>query len=135
MEFVLSVVCDHTRKPMSPVPVPRVVTRIVYVPRPEDSEGRRVFGWLEWRELDDGHPGALQTYYGEARRLGRIGTGIATNELVPGMTEGQRWRFWCSDCHDTLPARHSSVVRVFDGLRRAGVSSVTLTGLGARLSG
>jgi hypothetical protein len=130
--FVLSIICDHSRQGL-PEPRPdRVVTRLAYFPRPE---GR--FGWLEWRELvledDPTYPPALQTYFGEARRLGRSSAEFGSDNLVPGMTEGQRWRFWCADCDDTLPARHTKLVTYLDGLRLAGRTSVTLAGLAPRL--
>ncbi len=118
--YVLSVVCDHSRNVMTEPRPNRVVARLLYRPKPDD---RTTIGWLEWRELvheDPGYPPALQTYFGEGR--------------PSGMSDGQRWRFWCADCDDTLLARHSNIAPLLDGLRHAGIGSVTLAGIAPRVS-
>lgn len=134
MTYRLDIVCDHTRNlPDSEMP-PRIVTTIVHNPRPADQPGRRHVGWLEWRELESDYPAAMQTYYGEAQRLGRRPSEYAPGDLVPGMGYAQRWRFWCADCDDTLPARHARVMALLEALRQAGLTSITLTALAARLA-
>lgn len=125
MDYALELICDHTWNGAPTSADERVVSTVAFFPKPPGA-----IGWLEWRAVVGAegreYPSAAQTYYGEARRLGRSGTDRPSNELVPGMTEGQRWRFWCSDCGATLPTKHSKVVPIFDGLRRAGRKRLTI---------
>ena len=131
MMFTLEITCDHDGWPAErgPVPAPVVVTVIAHrTPLPERS-GVTVVGRTEWVELNVGTAPAEQTLYGEARRLGRDHLAHRTDELVPGMNAGQRWRFECDVCHATLPLRHANAARLFAGaeqMRRTTVSLVEL---------
>ena len=129
---MLTITCDHTWNGAPTSAPERVVSTLAFFPK---APG--VIGSLEWRAVVGAegaeYPSAAQTYFGEARRLGRSSTEYPANELVPGMTEGQRWRFWCSDCRATLLRKHSRVVPIFDTLRLAGVSSLSMAGLARRL--
>jgi hypothetical protein len=128
-KYTLDVVCDHSRNgTWAPTPT-RVVARICHLPKPPNT-----IGFLEWREVireeDPDYPPAAQTYFGEARRLGIASrSGLGEMRRLLRMTEGQRWRFWCADCDDTLPARHTRLEPVLDALRQNRVSSVTLSAL------
>lgn len=42
---------------------------------------------------------------------------------------GQRWRFWCSDCGETLPKVHEKVEPVFIALRRSDTPEISLSQL------
>jgi len=129
--YVLTVLCDHADTEFVGAPA-LVVTRLAYFPRPEPTAAatKRVFGWLEWRELehedDPTYPPALQTYFGEARRLGRSSLTHGLHELVPGMTYGQRWRFWCRTCETTRPMKHELAEQRLDALRQTDTRFVLL---------
>ncbi len=138
VDFILDVTCNHSRQSMpEPIPPERTVARVIHVP---PIPGAR--GFIEWREAvkeeAPNYPAAVQTYYGEARRLGTIGlrkadgSGLAPNEYVRGM-EGQRWRFWCQDCRDTLPLNHSKLLPLLQKFMEHKVPSVSMAGLAARV--
>lgn len=145
-DYELRIECDHSRNEPGSSIGPSIVSTIVHVPEPDDGETR--IGWLHWRERahqDPDRPPALQTLFGEAHRLGRTSEGLSLDEIArgnlvpnprggPGMTEGQRWRFLCTDCDDTLPARHSRLVPLLEALRNAGQPSVTLAQIAPRLT-
>lgn len=148
MTYQLAVICDHRRNAPNTVRPERIVSTIVDFPKPSDPPTVTRTGWLDWREVEvPGYPASLQTYFGEAARLGRVPRSIETDnsgeptvddflalrELVPGMDHGQRWRFWCADCDDTVPARHERMVELLDVFRHAGVPSVTSAALAPRV--
>jgi hypothetical protein len=128
-DYVLEVVCDHAGKASAP---PRVVARTYYVPNTEGA-----LGFIEWREttLPDGSwpdPPALQTYWGRVRELGvdwaRARASLTDRETGREM-QGQRWRFHCPDCGDTLPVQQTRIVPVFETLRNHNILRITLAEL------
>lgn len=133
--YVLEVVCEHAR--LHDDCHPRVVARIGHFPRPSSQ----VVGWLEWREMsppEAGYPASMETYFDVARRHGRSTSAHDVRDLVPAGADGrrmggQRWRFWCSDCRETVPARHEKLQPILEGLRLADVHSVTLAALAPRV--
>ncbi|HWI43255.1 MAG TPA: hypothetical protein VNS81_06515 [Nocardioides sp.] len=135
-DYVLAVVCDHSRQPGDCEAPARVVSRAVYVPKPPDTATRETFGWLEWRELepdDPQQPPAWQTPFGEAGRrhelmpertvrehlMELIGMS-ESGEVGEGMHFASRWRFYCPDCEDTLPLQGDKADARFNDLRHAG---------------
>lgn len=127
-EFLLSIECDHRGNGVDAEP--ETVALIGYVPNRYGA-----VGFLEWREY--GHtPGqtewALQTYFGEAHRLGTFGV-AASGDEVPGMDAGQRWRFHCSTCGETKPVLHKRIEPILTRMREANVTSLTLALMAAML--
>lgn len=131
-DYSLDVTCDHAGRMMDPAPV-RVIARLLH------KAPLKAIGRFEWAEavLPDAEPGdpdVLQTYYGVAAEMGRFGqrkadgSHYAPGDLVPGMA-GERWRFWCKDCDDTLPLLHSKLEPVLERLRAAGVEMIGLRAL------
>ncbi|GAB2747723.1 hypothetical protein GCM10027039_01700 [Terrabacter koreensis] len=137
-DYTLDVYCDHSRNPLPESRIERHVARILHVDAPTGA-----VGFMEWREgvLPDApdYPSALQTFYGEAMRLGTFGLRAADGshlrpqQLVRGMTEGERWRFWCADCDDTFPVRGSRIRPYLEILRSHGLERVTLAALAATI--
>ena len=128
-DYVLEVLCDHAHKASAP---PRVVARTYYVPNTAGA-----LGFIEWREttLPDGSwpdPPALQTYWGRVRELGgdwdRARASLADRKTGREM-QGQRWRFHCPDCGDTLPVQQTRIVPVFETLRNHNIVRITLAEL------
>lgn len=129
-DYVLEVVCDHAGH-HSDAP-PRVVARTYYKPNTHGA-----FGFIEWREttLPDGtwpEPPALQTFWGRVREFGgdwdRARESLTDRKTGREM-QGQRWRFQCVDCGDTLPAQQTRIVPVFEKLRLHDIPRITLADL------
>lgn len=144
-EYTLEVCCDHLGPPEADwdrrlalhpganAPL-RVVSLVYYLPKPPDT-----WGFHCWREAqnpqDPAYPEALQTYFGrlielkadeETMRDPRKRDQLVTNRKTGEVLQGTNWRFWCSDCDDTLPLRQATIEPIFEGLRTMGRSTVTL---------
>ena len=129
VDYTVEVRCDHTGdgEPIGEES-PRLVSLVAHRVNTHGA-----IGFAEWVELrptsDPSWEPSVQTYYGEAMRLGTFGPGtknLAPDDYVPGMTEDRRWRFKCADCTDTLPVRHTKLLPLLTALRSAGVPHVTI---------
>lgn len=127
-EFTVRVTCDHRGSGIDADPVP--VALIGYVPNRDGA-----LGFIEWREYEH-TPGqtewAMQTYFGEADRLGTFGQANPGDE-VPGMTEGQRWRFRCTVCGETKPVRQTRLEPLLAKMRDARIDTLPLAVIAAMM--
>lgn len=127
----------------------RTIARFRYFPKPEtrseDGRTAEVFGWLVWRELqheDPAQPPALQTLFGEARRLGEIDKrhhwrDHLENLIRPvagnsGFRYATRYRFECRGCR-TVPIKGERMEEILNGARLAGVDRLSLPQLSASM--
>lgn len=129
VDFTLEVECHHRGKDVAAPP--EMVARLAHRARPNGEPGSTRHGFLAW--IDAAGSQALQTYFGEARRLGRSGLTHAPVDLVPGMDYGHRYRFECQTCGETVPVNARKLDPILETLRVHGVARVTLAGIADRL--